>query len=102
MFEEETYNYLVIFLLNKVCFFIVTFFEGGSVMKALKIVAVIVAIVGLSSVASASIFMEDFESYAPGSQMHGQGGWKGWDNTPGAGAPLSSAYAHSGSNSGRL
>jgi len=68
-------------------------------MKTLRIVAVLLAIGGLSSVAQASIFMEDFESYAPGSAMHGQGGWKGWNNTPGAGAPLSSTYAYSGVNS---
>ena len=68
-------------------------------MKRLRIVAVVLAIVGLSSVASASYFMEDFESYAPGSALHGQGGWKGWNNTPGAGAPVSSAFAYSGSNS---
>jgi len=34
-----------------------------------------------------------------GSELHGQGGWKGWDNTPSAGAPVSNAHAYSGSNS---
>jgi len=68
-------------------------------MKALRIVAVMVVIAGISSVASGSIFMEDFEAYASGSDIHGQGGWKGWDNTPEAGAPVSSVYAYSGSNS---
>ncbi|MDY7110129.1 MAG: hypothetical protein SYC29_15970 [Planctomycetota bacterium] len=29
---------------------------------------------------------EPFDAYEPGSQMHHQGGWKGWDNDPGAGA----------------
>jgi hypothetical protein len=71
-------------------------------MKALRIVVVMAAIAGLSSVASGSIFMEDFESYASGSDLHGQGGWKGWDNTPGAGAPVSSVYAYSGSNSAEI
>jgi len=68
-------------------------------MKILKIAAIIVVIAGLSSVTSASIFMEDFESYTAGSALHGQGGWKGWNNTPGAGAPVSSDFAYSGSNS---
>jgi len=68
-------------------------------MKRLRIIAVILAIVSLSTVASASYFMEDFESYASGSALHGKGGWKGWNNTPGAGAPVSNAYAYSGSNS---
>lgn len=67
-------------------------------MKRLRILAVLLAIVSFSSVASASVFFEDFESYAPGSALHGQGGWKGWDNTPGAGAPVSDAFAYSGSN----
>ncbi|MBK9233821.1 MAG: hypothetical protein IPO15_24020 [Anaerolineae bacterium] len=29
---------------------------------------------------------DNFDSYATGSQMHGQGGWKGWANDPAAGA----------------
>jgi len=44
-------------------------------------------------------FSEDFEAYAAGSDLHGQGGWKGWDNTDTAGAPASDALASSGSNS---
>ena len=68
-------------------------------MRNLRVVVVFLAIVGVCSIAPASVFMEDFESYSPGSDLHGQGGWKGWDNTPGAGAPTSSLYAHSGSNS---
>ena len=68
-------------------------------MRNLKVVVVVLAILGVCSVASASVFMEDFDSYATGSAMHGQGGWKGWDNSAGAGAPVSSAYAYSGSNS---
>jgi hypothetical protein len=42
---------------------------------------------------------ENFDSYASGSQMHGQGGWAGWDNAAGAGALVSSAFAFSGANS---
>jgi hypothetical protein len=68
-------------------------------MKILKVATLFFVIAGLTSVASASIFFEDFESYAAGSAIHGQGGWAGWENTPGAGAPVSNAYAYSGSNS---
>ena len=68
-------------------------------MKNSRFLVFILAIVGVYSVAPAQQFMDDFESYAAGSQMHGQGGWKGWDNVAGAGAPASSAYAYSGSNS---
>lgn len=65
-------------------------------MRNLRVVVVVLVIVGASSVASA-VFTEDFESYAAGSAMHGQGGWKGWDNDPTWGAPATSAYASSGS-----
>jgi len=68
-------------------------------MRNLRFIAVLLAILGVTAVAGAQGFMEDFESYAAGSAMHGQGGWKGWDNVAAAGAPVSSAYAHSGSKS---
>ncbi|MCB8942743.1 MAG: tandem-95 repeat protein [Ardenticatenaceae bacterium] len=42
---------------------------------------------------------DNFDSYATGSQMHGQGGWKGWDNSPAAGALTSNAEALSAPNS---
>ena len=42
---------------------------------------------------------ENFDSYATGSQMHGQGGWKGWGNVPGAGALTSDVQSHSTPNS---
>jgi len=68
-------------------------------MKRLRIAAVALVIVGVSSIAWAQDFTENFDSYAAGSAMHGQGGWKGWDNAAGAGAPVSSKYAFSGKNS---
>ena len=58
----------------------------------------ILAIVSVVSMASGQTYYEDFESYADG-QIHGIGGWAGWDNTAGAGAPVSSAQAFSGSKS---
>jgi len=68
-------------------------------MRSLKVLLLVLAIVGVCTVASANGFTEDFESYAAGSALHGVGGWKGWDNTPSAGAPVSDAYAYGGSNS---
>ena len=68
-------------------------------MRNLKIMVVALALAGMCSVASAAVFTEDFESYASGSAMHGQGGWKGWNNVASAGAPTSSSYAVSGTNS---
>ena len=68
-------------------------------MKNLRVVLMFLAIANICSVASAGVFSEDFESYAGGSALHGQGGWKGWDNDPAYGAPASNSYAVSGSNS---
>ncbi len=45
---------------------------------------------------------DDFESYALGSNLHGQGNWAGWDNDPGAGALVSSLRAASGTQSVRI
>jgi hypothetical protein len=44
-------------------------------------------------------WFDDFDSYATGSQVHGQGGWKGWANDVAAGALTSSAQALSAPNS---
>jgi len=65
-------------------------------MRSLRVVVVLLAIAGVSSVASASLFVDDFEAYADGSALHGQGGWKGWDNDSAWGAPASSVQANSG------
>ncbi|MBN2131203.1 MAG: hypothetical protein JW741_17010, partial [Sedimentisphaerales bacterium] len=53
-------------------------------------------------VIEAPVFVEDFESYAAGTDLHGVNGWKGWDNTASAGAPVSDAFAFSGANSVEL
>ena len=45
---------------------------------------------------------DTFDSYATGSQIHGQGGWKGWANDPSAGALASSAQARSVPNSAAI
>lgn len=42
----------------------------------------------------ASEFVDGFESYAAGAGIHGQGGWKGWDNAAAADARVSNLYAH--------
>jgi hypothetical protein len=68
-------------------------------MRNLQFLVLIFMIVGICTVASASVFTENFESYAPGSSLHGQGGWKGWDNTATSGAPASNSHAVSGTNS---
>ncbi|MHC4566348.1 MAG: sugar-binding protein [Planctomycetota bacterium] len=68
-------------------------------MRNLQILVVALIFLGMCPAASAAEFAEDFESYASGSDLHGQNGWKGWDNAAGAGSPTSSDYAFSGTNS---
>src|ERR1017187_5067145 len=45
--------------------------------------------------AAAGPVFDDFESYAVGSNLHGQGGWTGWSNNPGAGALVATNFAFS-------
>lgn len=53
----------------------------------------------LSTAAMAQYWNDNFDSYANGSQLHGVGGWKGWDNSAGAGALVSDAQSTSAPNS---
>ncbi len=39
-------------------------------------------------------YADDFEEYLTGDQMHGLGGWKGWDNNAAAGAMVAQTPAH--------
>ncbi len=69
-------------------------------MKRQRVALMIVAILFLPVAATnATVFYDGFDSYADGSDVHGQGGWKGWDNTPGAGALVSTAQRASFLNS---
>jgi len=62
----------------------------------------LVAVLTLSLAATAAPWFEDFDSYATGSMLHGQGGWKGWDNNPAWDAPTSSAQSFSSPNSAEI
>lgn len=44
-------------------------------------------------------WFDDFESYAPGSGLHGQGGWEGWLGDATWDAYVTDTIAYSGSNS---
>jgi hypothetical protein len=68
-------------------------------MRFLRSALIAVIALGMVAVANASVFEEDFESYAAGSALHGQGGWKGWNGDAAAGAPVSDAFAYSGTKS---
>lgn len=65
----------------------------------MKICATLAVIGALAVTGAKAGFVEDFDSYANGSQMHGQGGWKGWDNNPADGALVSSAQSSSAPHS---
>jgi hypothetical protein len=68
-------------------------------MNKLRFLWVALAVVSACTAASASTFFDDFEAYAAGSNLHGQAGWKGWDNAAGATGVVSDKYAFSGKNS---
>jgi hypothetical protein len=56
----------------------------------------------LSASAQAQLWTEDFDSYANGQMLDGtadDGGWKGWDSSPAAGAPVTNAMSLSAPNS---
>jgi hypothetical protein len=57
------------------------------------------AVAGASGAAPASVFTENFESYAAGTALHGKGGWKGWNNNATVTAMGSAKFASSGSQS---
>lgn len=50
-------------------------------------------------VASAQTFTDDFESYANGSNLDGQGGWRGWDGVSLGLTTVSNAFAFDGTQS---
>lgn len=66
--------------------------------KQIAVMALVVML-GLAGSAWASQFSDDFESYAAGAGVHGQGGWKGWNNSAAADALISNLYASSGRQS---
>ncbi|HPY50871.1 MAG TPA: discoidin domain-containing protein [Sedimentisphaerales bacterium] len=68
-------------------------------MRSLRFTAMALLVLSAGAVASASVLDEGFESYVAGSAIHGQGGWKGWNNDAAAGASVSDAFAYGGSNS---
>ena len=53
----------------------------------------------LEQTGSGIVWSDNFDSYADGSSMHGQGGWKGWDNDPTWTAYVTSAQSQSNPHS---
>ena len=61
-----------------------------------------IAEVELLGVPAVVVFADGFESYAAGSSLQGQGGWKGWAGDGNAAAPASNEQAFSGTNSVKI
>jgi hypothetical protein len=68
-------------------------------MKRLLFAVCVLAMGGLLAPTAQADWMENFDSYANGTQMHGTGGWEGWLNDASAGALVTSRYSRSPSNS---
>ena len=61
--------------------------------------ALLLAMMPLLVSAAGGPWSDNFDSYTNGSNIHGQGGWKGWDNIPGNGGTVTTAQARSAPNS---
>ena len=57
--------------------------------KMVMFVAVLVAVVVMAASVNAGVYVEDFDSYAVGSNMNGQGGWEDWSGPTAAGGIVS-------------
>ncbi len=68
-------------------------------MKRLLLVVCTLAMGALLPAAVQADWLDDFESYAAGTSLHGIGGWAGWLGDPAGTAYVSDLYAHGGSNS---
>jgi len=68
-------------------------------MKVRWFVLGVVAAVAFALPATVQAWEDDFDSYAAGSGIIGQGGWQGWAGNPGANAFVTSAFSHSSPNS---
>src|SRR5262245_6586660 len=66
-------------------------------MKGLWALAVLLLVA--AAPAEAQFFSENFDTYATGSTIMGQGGWETWDNNPGANTTLSGLQSFSAPNS---
>lgn len=54
------------------------------------------------SVGALANWSDNFDAYSNGQQLHGLGGWAGWDNSSGAGALVSNAHSASTPNSAEI
>ncbi len=68
--------------------------------RTLSVCALCVGAAALTSTASGQVmWSEDFDSYAPGSGIKGQGGWDAWDGDGAYDSPVTDAISRSADNS---
>jgi hypothetical protein len=65
--------------------------SSGAILRTIGVLT----LCGMALAARAAAVFDNFESYAVGSNMHGQGGWAGWAGDTNAGALVSSAFSFS-------
>ena len=68
-------------------------------MKIRWLIGGVVLAMAFALPAQAQFFADNFDSYAAGSGIIGQGGWDGWDGSPAADAMVTTAQAFSAPNS---
>jgi uncharacterized repeat protein (TIGR01451 family) len=61
--------------------------------------ALLLAMMPLMAMAAGGPWSDNFDAYADGSQIHGQGGWVGWGDSPAAGALVTDDQARSAPHS---
>ena len=65
----------------------------GFFTSLVLIITLVIALLPTGIAFAQSPWADAFDSYANGSAIHGQGGWKGWDNAPGVTGTVSNAFS---------
>lgn len=71
-------------------------------MKRLLPLLLVPALALLAPGYASADWADNFDSYAAGSGLHGQGGWHGWDGSAAADAFVSNLYSRSAPNSAEI
>ena len=71
-------------------------------MRHIKLFAMVLAIAGAASIASAQIVNENFDSLNVGANPHSLAGWEGWYGDAGVGGSVTDEQAYSGNHSLRF
>lgn len=72
---------------------------GGVSTSIVLIITLVIALLATEIAFAQTPWVDSFDSYADGSAIHGQGGWKGWDNVAAVTGTVSSAFSLSAPHS---